>query len=53
MVVLVGRTVYKVQSFEKARLLDTRETNRYENIACQIVLEDGTKVRGRIFQMVR
>ncbi|KAI9774190.1 MAG: hypothetical protein M1839_001892 [Geoglossum umbratile] len=46
----VHGAVYEVQSPEERKLLESYETDRYENSACQIVLEDDTEVIGRTFQ---
>jgi gamma-glutamylcyclotransferase (GGCT)/AIG2-like uncharacterized protein YtfP len=46
----VHGVVYEVQSPEKRKLLESYETDRYENAACQIVLEDDTNVVGRTFR---
>ncbi|KAH0536676.1 hypothetical protein FGG08_006471 [Glutinoglossum americanum] len=46
----VHGVVYEVQSPEDVKLLEAYETDRYGNTACEIVLEDGTKVIGRTFQ---
>ncbi|KAI9771934.1 MAG: hypothetical protein M1839_002717 [Geoglossum umbratile] len=46
----VHGVVYEVQSPEERKLLESYETDRYENRACRIVLEDDTKVVGRTFR---
>ncbi|KAI9784556.1 MAG: hypothetical protein M1839_001778 [Geoglossum umbratile] len=46
----VRGVVYEVQSPEERKLLESYETDRYENRACRIVLEDDTKVVGRTFR---